>query len=189
MEGDLVKKIKTLFQRDKNDRCYVTREVEPGCEWVINGEGTATRKFDGTCVKYDGAQWWTRREVKAGKTPPNGFVQEQHDEVTSKTVGWEPAGQSAFARYVVEAVERENRTAPGTYELCGPKVNGNPEGFPHHVLVSHGAVAFDAPRDFDGLHAWLSNYHYEGIVWHHPDGRMVKIKRRDFPSAEPEGGA
>lgn len=21
----------------------------------------------------------------------------------------------------------------------------------------------------------------EGIVWHHPDGRMVKIKKADFP--------
>lgn len=175
-----MKKIKTLFVRDSEDRRYVTPQVEPGCEWVVNGEGTATRKFDGTCVRFDGAQWWARREVKAGKSAPVDFVPEQHDHTTGKTVGWEPAANSAFATFIAEAVEREQRSAPGTYELCGPKVNGNPEGFPHHVLVTHGAVALDAPRDFDGLRTWLSNYHYEGIVWHHPDGRMVKIKKRDF---------
>ena len=31
-----------------------------------------------------------------------------------------------------------------------------------------------------GLKDWLSAPHYEGLVWHHPDGRMAKIKRRDF---------
>ena len=24
----------------------------------------------------------------------------------------------------------------------------------------------------------------EGIVWHHPDGRMAKLKRRDFAPSE-----
>jgi hypothetical protein len=26
----------------------------------------------------------------------------------------------------------------------------------------------------------------EGIVWHHDDGRMAKIKARDFPRAQDE---
>jgi hypothetical protein len=30
-------------------------------------------------------------------------------------------------------------------------------------------------------HGWEAAK-YEGVVWHHPDGRMAKIKRRDFPS-------
>lgn len=176
-----MKKIPTLFVRDEQNRRHVTREVTPGCEWVIAGEGTATRKFDGTCVKYDGALWWARREVKPDQTAPEGFVQEQHDEVSGKTVGWEPADQSAFWKYLSEAIQRERRTAPATYELCGPKINGNPEGFLHHILITHGGVALDAPRDYAGLRDWLPTYHYEGIVWHHPDGRMVKIKRKDFP--------
>ncbi len=53
--------------------------------------------------------------------------------------------------YLREAIEREPRTEPGSYELCGPKVNGNPEGSPHHVLVRHGALVLEAPRDDDGL--------------------------------------
>ncbi|MFF0467058.1 hypothetical protein ACFYPX_06380 [Micromonospora zamorensis] len=38
-----------------------------------------------------------------------------------------------------------------------------------------------APLDHDGLRAWLlAHPDWEGVVWHHPDGRMAKLKRRDF---------
>ena len=33
---------------------------------------------------------------------------------------------------------------------------------------------------FDGLHRWLCAHPVEGLVFHHPDGRMAKIKRRDY---------
>jgi hypothetical protein len=36
------------------------------------------------------------------------------------------------------------------------------------------------PRDFDGLREYLAGKDIEGIVWHHSDGRMAKIKLRDF---------
>jgi hypothetical protein len=186
-----VRKIPTLYVRDfGNDPRYVTRAVTPGCEWVLNGEGQATRKYDGTCVMWDGGQWWARREVKKDKTPPPDFREVEHDEETGKTVGWEPLEQSSFARWHAEAVkESDDANWPepwphGTYELIGPKINGNPERYEHHFLHLHDAaqVIPDAPRDFDGLAAWLRNHTWEGIVWHHPDGqRMAKIKRRDFP--------
>jgi hypothetical protein len=38
----------------------------------------------------------------------------------------------------------------------------------------------DAPRTFNELREWLSGMDIEGIVFHHPDGRMAKIKKRDF---------
>lgn len=68
----------------------------------------------------------------------------------------------------------------GIYELCGPKVQGNAEKFERHVLIPHGREVLDAPRTYDELKAWLADKDIEGIVWHHPDGRMVKIKKRDF---------
>lgn len=33
---------------------------------------------------------------------------------------------------------------------------------------------------FDGLREWLTSHPVEGLVFHHPDGRLAKIKRRDF---------
>lgn len=178
-----MRKITTLFVRDENDRRHVTRDVTPGCEWVVAGEGVPTRKYDGTCVMYDGAAWWARREVKPGKTTPPGFVPVETDETTGKTVGWEPVEQSAFARWHEDALRQCADPLPGTYELCGPKINGDPEKYGVHRLIRHETAEHldDAPRDFEGLAMWLSAQSYEGVVWHHPDGRMAKLKRRDFP--------
>jgi Family of unknown function (DUF5565) len=185
-----MRKIPTLFVRDFAARpALVIPEVNPGCEWVIAGEGVPTRKWDGTCVKLDSDhQWWARREVKPGKNIPAGYVIEEHDETTGKLVGWEPMAQSSFAKIHAEAVVNSDPTPPGTYELLGPKINGNPDKFDAHLLMPHGWAQLSqrldlatAPRDFDGLRAWLlARPQYEGIVWHHTDGRMVKLKRRDY---------
>lgn len=181
-----MKKTPTLFVRDPDNRKHVLPSVTPGCEWVIAGEGTPTRKYDGTCVMFDGTAWWARREVKPSKEPPADFVPVEHDEITGKTVGWEPADQSGFWRWLDEAIRFSadaDALTPGTYELCGPKINGNPEGFDGHYLVNHTTetdVLSDPPRDFDELRDWLLAHQYEGIVWHHPDGRMCKLKKRDF---------
>jgi len=50
-----------------------------------------------------------------------------------------------------------------------------------YALLRHGAEVIDnVPRDFDGLRDFLAGHDVEGIVFHHPDGRMVKVKKRDF---------
>jgi len=184
-----MKKIPTLFVRDESDRRYVTESVTPGCEWVLAGEGVATRKFDGTCVMLDeDGAWWARREVKPGKTPPPNYIAVETDSATGKTVGWEPIAQSAFAKYHAEAVENcgPPKGYTGTFELIGPKVNGNPERCDMHLLVEHAyAVHVDVPElTFPGIRkavlALAEADGCEGIVWHHEDGRMVKIKARDF---------
>ena len=57
--------------------------------------------------------------------------------------------------------------------LCTGKV--------YHDLIAHGAeLLSDAPRTYAELREYLKPGHIEGIVWHHPDGRMVKIKAKDF---------
>lgn len=185
-----MKKIPTLFVRDfeHSHGKYVTSEVNPGCEWVIAGEGRATRKFDGTCVLVRDGVLYKRREFKDGAKVPERFEEADYDETTGKHVGWVPVDPSDKGdRWYGEAWSFEVSTwgdpADGTYELCGPKVQGNPEQFDQHVLVAHGREEItDLPRDFNGLRTWLAESNFEGIVWHHPDGRMAKLKRRDFPA-------
>jgi hypothetical protein len=188
-----VNKIPTMFHRDFSSRpAYVVPELTPGCEWVMAGEGRATRKYDGTCVMLDeNGKWWARREVKPDKTPPPNFVAISTDDETSRTVGWEPVAQTGWARIHAEALHNSNAVSPGTYELLGPRINGNPEGYDEHLLMVHGWAIFSvrrdfatAPRDYDGLREWLHARPYEGIVWHHEDGRMAKIKSKDFPRCE-----
>jgi len=185
-----VKKIPTVFVRDWNGNPqYVTGEPNPECAWVFAGEGTPTRKYDGTCVRFDGDRWWARREVKPGKADPAGFELVEQDAQTGKRMGWEPVEQSAFARFHAEALVNvaEPDWRPGTYELIGPKVNGNPERAEEHVLVAHedAEQVLLQLKDFDSiaeqLHMMRAEYGMEGIVWHHPDGRMAKLKARDFP--------
>ena len=182
-----MQKIPTVFKRNPEDMRHVTDEVTPGCEWVLAGEGEATRKYDGTCVMLDeDGAWWARREVKPGKTPPPNWVEADHDEVTGKSVGWEPIEQSPFAKFHAEALGNPHERRPvGTYELCGPKINGNPEREEGHVLIRHAdaGLAGDCGRDPEVVKANVADLGtegWEGVVWHHPDGRMAKLKARDL---------
>lgn len=177
-----MKKIPTLFQRDwDGDRSRVLDIVHVGCEWVLAGEGVATRKLDGTsCLIRDG-NLYKRRELRKGDSVPPLFEKADFDEETGKTVGWVPCDIGPEDRWHIEAFEGKT-WADGTYELIGPKVQGNPEQSPVHRLVPHSLcdVFHDVPRTFDGLRDWLANRDIEGLVFHHPDGRMAKIKLRDF---------
>lgn len=192
-----MQKIPTVFERDwDGDRSRVTPQVHLGCEWVNLGEGVATRKYDGTCVMFDGERWWARREVREDKDPPEGFVlAAPPDENTGKAVGWEPIEQSPFAKFHAEAltimddalgeisaVAAEAPWPVGTYELIGPKIQKNPEGEEHHTLVLHAsAERLDVPdRSYVGIGDALAKHDVEGFVFHHPDGRMAKIKKRDY---------
>jgi hypothetical protein len=180
-----MKKIPTVFERDWNgDRSRVVDQVHAGCEWVLDGEGTATRKVDGTCCLVRDGKLYKRRELRKGEQAPADFEQADFDAETGKTVGWMPVTDDPSDRYHREAWERAGIILDGTYELIGPKVQGNPEHASASLLVRHGdgtaGQLYGVPRTFDGLKEWFAGKDIEGIVFHHPDGRMAKIKLRDF---------
>lgn len=177
-----MKKIISLYQRNYDGDRLVRNEVVPGAEWVLAGEGRATRKWDGTCCLVEGGKLFARYEVKQGKTPPPDFIPATDvDDNTGKQQGWVPVGDGPEWSWHREGFWESADFGDGTYELVGPKVQGNPEGFPKHKLIPHGmCVLPDAPRDFADLRDYLAANDIEGIVWHHPDGRMVKIKKKDF---------
>jgi hypothetical protein len=186
-----MKKIPTLFQRNFDTDRLVRNEIAPGCGWVLDGEGVATEKIDGTCCLIRNGRLYKRYEWKPGKTPPADFEPAQEpDEVTGAIPGWVPVGDGPDDRWHREAC-RSHRVLhganplDGTYELIGPKVQGNPYGCSVHVLIAHGSLmAFDVPSDFDGLREYLRTRDIEGIVWWRdigdPDCDKVKLKRRDF---------
>jgi hypothetical protein len=180
-----MKKIPTIFDRDwDGDRSLVTRVPHSDCGWVFAGEGRATIKLDGSCCMIRGGRLYKRRELKGG-TIPDGFELVGYDEETKKSVGWMPVGEGPEDQYHREAWGREvGIPADGTYELVGPKVQGGAESWSYHTLIPHGAIRpierEEPPRDFDGLKAWFTGQDIEGLVYHHPDGRMAKIKLKDF---------
>lgn len=177
-----MKKIISLFQRNYDGDRLVRDEVVPGAEWVLAGEGVATQKFDGTACRIEFGRLFKRYDAKHGKQPPAGFIPCQSpDPVTGHWPGWVPVREDAKEdKYHVEARKEQPYLPDGNYELVGPKIQGNPENYQHHRLVPHGVMMMDPPRSFEALREWFMGKDIEGIVWHHPDGRMVKIKKKDF---------
>jgi len=183
-----MKKIISLLKRDYAGTRLVYDEVVPGAEWVQDGEGIATQKLDGTCCRVLDGTLWKRYTIKRGKKAPEDFSPATDiNPQTGKQEGWVPVGDGPEDKHHRAAFERGPLSScgtfcDGTYELIGPKIQGNPEGFRDACLIQHGAIVLAAtpPRTFDELKSWLREKDIEGIVWHHPDGRMVKIKKKDF---------
>lgn len=182
-----MKKIISLFQRNYDGDRLVRDEVVPGAEWVIAGEGVATRKWDGTCCMIRNCIFYKRCEWDAQKGPATAsFLHWDFDPSQRSGHGWVPVGddpgdwmhRNGFARSVDDNGDEFH---DGTYELIGPRIGKNPEGVGSPVLVPHGRdVIHGAPRTFLEIREYLRTANVEGIVWHHPDGRMVKIKAKDF---------
>ena len=173
-----MKKMISLFERDwSNKECPAYDQVCEGAEWVANGEGIATRKFDGTaCMILYGRLY---RRLHAKKHSPDAFIHWSLDPEQRTGHGWIPVTDSSndhmHNTMDIEGLE------DGTYELCGEKINKNPEHIHGLSLIKHGSATFpDAPRDFKRLKVWFADKDIEGIVWHHPNGDMIKMKKSDF---------
>lgn len=177
-----MKKIPTVFQR--NVGAWLVKDtVTPGSEWVLNNEGIATRKWDGSACLIQGGILYKRFTVQLPDEAPVSFIPAENPNVNNgKWPGWiivEPNDEAN--QWHIEAFLASKYSTPdGTYELCGPKVNGNPEKLESHVLIKHGDDMVMAPRTFEGLKDWFQDQDIEGVVWHHEDGRMAKIKKKDF---------
>lgn len=204
-----MKKIPSLFVRDyenvitdaafqsassnKRGKFLATEQITPGCEWVINGEGVATRKWDGTAVLFMDGKWFKRYDAKHGKTPPGDFfeAQPEPDQITGHWPGWVPVRfENKEDQYIAAAIGsyvKEVRVPQeGTFEAIGPKINGNKDKYPYHCLKLHGEekifMGMKMSHTFDGISKLLATQitNIEGIVFHHSDGRMCKVKRSDF---------
>jgi hypothetical protein len=178
-------KIPTLFVRDPSNMALVLDQVTPGCEWVLAGEGVATRKWDGTNVRVtvsDGQFWGLQkrrnpsRAEKAASAEP-GYVVASRDDPQDKHI-YAAVDATNFAQWPDGA---------WSCEALGPKIQGGADGRAP-CLIPFSLPGFAAreeltdwhERTHQGLSGWLATVPFEGIVWHHPDGRMAKIKRRDF---------
>ena len=179
-----MKKIPTIYKRNPDNPKKLTDEVQEGCQWVFDGEGVATRKYDGTCCRIKDKKLFKRREIKRDKEAPKNFIEETHDKITGKKTGWvecDVADNSDTYHFQAFNNMEDGKKCDGTYELLGPKIQGNPEGYREYTLLKHSdAEEIEIKFDKKSILTFLESTKYEGIVFHHPDGRMAKIKKRDF---------
>lgn len=183
-----MEKIPTLFERDEKFR--VTDRVKPECAWVLDGEGAATEKLDGMNVRLTIRSGQLVRVEKRR----NPTAKQKHQGIID---GWYVDADEFGPddRWIYEAARSTdvNGWPDGEHpcEALGPNIQGNPLGLQDHTCVPFNLkvpVYTQVPRTYDGLREFLEKaeslynpgHLAEGIVFHHPDGRRAKIKRRDF---------
>ncbi len=182
-----MKKISTLYKKNPENLGRVINEINPENQWVFDGEGIPTRKFDGTAAAVIDGKLYKRYDVKKGRTVPlNAIPCQEPDEITGHHPHWvlcshdEPGDKYFFEGY--NSLAELGKVENGTYELIGEKVQGNPEKIEGHHLVKHGIEKMEVPDlSFDAIKYIFEVCDVEGIVFHHvSDGRMCKIRKSDF---------
>lgn len=194
-----MKKIPTLFERmyENHKVVGITDTVYRGMEWVMDGEGVATIKFDGSCCAIIDGKFYKRYDAKKGKKPPaNAIPCCDPDPVTGHWPHWVPVDwESAGDKWFVEAYKKRQEFAKlsemvqlndGTYEAIGAHFQGNPYNLNFDVIIPHGQDIVEVPRTFDGIRGWLAENNVEGIVFWKDGKPQCKIKRKDFGFEWPE---
>lgn len=199
-----MKKIPSIFQRLERSSLVNVDNVMPECTWVFeeNAQMLITVKHDGTPVRYKNGVFQQRRTLKSKLDPgTEGIPQPKDFELCQvgptfddeskqwEWPGWVPL-ETQFKALVDEAVvsrggmksEEDNYT----FELCGPKINGNPEGWDTHHLFIHGDQVVQCVEQgtltVPLLLSLIKSLPYEGVVIYEGCGemRMAKLKRRDL---------
>ena len=179
-----MKKLSTLYKKDPNDLGRVINEVNPENKWVFT-HGMPTRKYDGTSCAIIKGVLYKRFDLKKGRTlPPNSIPCQEPDKITGHHPHWTKCEREDNSnKYHFEAFDSMIHVVEdGTYELCGKKVQGNPECISGHELIKHGSEVLSIGEyDFDIVKKYLEITDIEGIVFHHRnDGSMCKIRKSDF---------
>lgn len=197
-----MKKIPTLFKRiyENHKVIGITDEVTEGCEFVLEGKGTPTVKYDGSCCAIIGGQLYKRYDAKKGKKAPEGAIpcQDAPDEITGHFPHWvkcdrnNPADKwlfkacegtklTDFIKYPSAIVAFPSILPDGTYEAIGEHFQGNPYHLKGDTLVKHGTMVITAKlNSFEAIKEFLKNNDIEGIVFWLDGEPRCKIKRSDF---------
>lgn len=206
-----MKKISTLFEKvyKNHEVVYCLPNVTAGMEWVLEGEGVATVKFDGSCCVIINGEFYKRYDAKKGKKVPDGAIkcQDEPDPITGHFPCWvkcdrnNPSDKWFWAAYDKYREQRKIEVTngglaggrisavrefvlpnviDGTYEAVGKHFQGNPYNLDFDTLVRHGESKIRVERTFKGIKKYLSENYIEGIVFWKDEQPKCKIKRSDF---------
>lgn len=187
-----MKKIPTLFERvyENHKVIDVLPKVTEGMEWVLDGEGVATVKFDGSCCAIINGEFYKRYDAKKGRKVPEGAIkcQDEPDPITGHLPCWVKVDENKpedkwfrEAYYITSMWTNQGLTlADGTYEAVGVHFQGNPYNYKEDSLVKHGAEVIEVERTFEGIKKYLSENYIEGIVFWRDGQPQCKIKHSDF---------
>lgn len=195
--------LQSIFCYQNGGSEILTPTRNPIADWVFRGDGKATElvsgfdllvKIENNTVKH--CDIWL----------PGGAYVSFPDAAYSDS---DHAFSAADADAVDEAISNCGRIEDGSYEATafGKGIRGNPLRMPYAALYYYAyapaVIEEDVPLGFDELGSFLQNLksrvangvprewgdtpaaqrgiiRASGICWHHPDGRMAKIRLSDF---------
>lgn len=181
-----MKKIPTMFERVFKDHRVIgiLPNIIPGMEWVLDGEGIATVKFDGSCCAIIEGRLHKRYDAKRGKKAPIGAIPCcEPDPITGHHPHWVKVDANNPAdKWFVLAYEATPKVeiCEGTYEAIGVHFNGNNHNLDKDVLIRHGEDIVEVERSFEGIRKYLEKHNIEGLVFWKDGCPQCKIKRSDF---------
>lgn len=192
-----MKKIPTLFVREFEDHKVIDIKPEltsPDLQWVLDGDGIATVKWDGSCCAIINNYFYKRFDAKDGREIPEGAIPCcDPDPITGHWPHWVPItiDDPSSKWYIAARFNSKGIFTEGTYEAVGPHFNGNPYKFETDILIPHGKLQIDElnkklldetphERTFEQIRDYLSIHGIEGIVFWKDGEPQCKIKRSDF---------
>ena len=184
-----MKKILTLFEREfENHRLVRTlNKVTPGFEWVLDGKGVATVKYDGSCCAIIDGKFYVRYDAKVGRKPPEGAIPCcDPDPVTGHWPHWvevDILNPQKDYKWFAEAYKNTFGVPDlcwrnladiefnlpfiipqnATYEAIGPHFNSNPYHMDQDCLIMHGKIKLDEDACPDALGNGDGKRTFEGI--------------------------
>lgn len=163
-----MRKIPTLFKREFEGHKIINvlpDLTDPSLQWVLDGEGIATVKWDGACCAIIDGEFYKRYDAKNGKPVPEGAIkcQDEADPITGHLPCWvkvdpnDPsdkwfvnAKNSLVSDLYIDLgaecwmSESEFRSCitkdlkDRTYEAVGKHFNSNPYNMERDILIPHG---------------------------------------------------
>ena len=135
-----MKKIPTLFEREFENHVVtnIKENITPGLEWVLQGEGTATVKWDGSCCAIIDGVFYKRYDAKRGKKVPEGAIQceDAPDPITGHLPCWVKCDRGNPAdQWFYRAYDNTELLSDGTYEAVGPHFHSNPYNLEEDKLI------------------------------------------------------
>ncbi len=186
-----MRKISTIFDRNWETNRKVNEKLIVDFNFE---EAIATEKLDGMNVRVTIRKGTVVRVEK--RRNPNKIQKQM-----GITEPWyiDAQQEAKEDRWIFDAVSNTDFTqvpdGEWSGEALGPKIQGNPLNLIEHQIFLFSLpewrekiILKEVPFSFDQLKDFLANQKsiigndalIEGIVWHHPNGEMVKIKRKDF---------
>lgn len=186
-----MEKIQTIFNRNWDTDRKVTDDLSVDFDFE---NAIATEKLDGMniriTVRIGTVVRLEKRRNPSKDQKEQGIVDPWYMDANEN----EPADKWLF-----DAVSNTDFTnvpdGEWSAEAIGKNIQGNPLNLDKNIVFIFSLpewrerITFtNPPTEYHALKEWLNaqkskineNALIEGLVWHHPDGSMVKIKRKDF---------